>query len=160
MSSPKRPLDRPRACLGETKSTASDDEREEKALKDRERERVWAAATTLRETYVNFVVPRTFTENGMEGACQTTAAYFWQEDKVGEKHRVFLMSCDLLHESGGQRGQGRRSGRRDWDGMPANSCCPRMAMPICSSSAMGGPVHAARHSIVPQQMLATRANSG
>ena len=86
--------------LGKTKSTASDDEREEKALKDRERERVWAAATTLREKYVNFVVPRTFTEKEMGMAYQTTAAYLWQEGKVGEKHRAFLMSCDLLHESG------------------------------------------------------------
>ena len=62
-----------------TKSTASDDEREEKALKDRERERVWAAATTLREKYVNFVVPRTFTEKEMDVAYQTTAAAAWRE---------------------------------------------------------------------------------
>ena len=144
-----------------TKSTASDDEREEKALKDRERERVWAAATTLREKYVNFVVPRTFTEKEMDLAYQTTAAYLWQEGKVGEKHRVFLMSCDLLHESGGgQRGQGRQSGRMTWEGIAANSCCPSEAMPICSSSAMGGPAHAARHWSKPHQTLATRANSG
>ena len=36
-----------------TKSTASGDGRAEKALKDRERERVWAAATTLRGKYVS-----------------------------------------------------------------------------------------------------------
>ena len=65
--------------LGKTKSTASDDEREEKALKDRERERAWAAATTLREKYVNFVVPRTFTEKDMDLAYQTTAAAAWRE---------------------------------------------------------------------------------
>ena len=62
-----------------TKSTASDDEREEKALKDRERARVWPAATTLREKYVNFVVPRTFTEKEMGLAYQTTAAAAWRE---------------------------------------------------------------------------------
>ena len=94
--------------LGKTKSTASDDEREEKALKDRERERVWAAATTLREKYVNYVVPRTFTDKEMDMAYQTTAAYLWQEGRVREKHRVFLMSCDLLHESGGSVGKGAR----------------------------------------------------
>ena len=40
----------------------------------------------------------------MDLAYQTTAAYLWQEGKVGEKHRVFLMSCDLLHELGGGAG--------------------------------------------------------
>ena len=51
--------------------------------------------------YVNFVAPRTFAEKEMDLAYQATAAYQWQEGVAGEKHRVFLMSCDLLHESGG-----------------------------------------------------------
>ena len=106
-----------------TKSTASDDEREEKALKDRERERVWAAATTLREKYVNFVVPRTFTEKEMDLAYQTTAAYLWQEGKVGEKHRVFLMSCDLLHESGGGAAWARAP---EWKDDLGGHCCKFM----------------------------------
>ena len=112
---------------------------------------MWAAATALREKYVKFVVPRTFTEKEMDHAYQQSGAYTWEDGKAAEKHRVFLFSSDLLHQ--GQRGQGRQSGRMTWGDIAANSYCPSEGMPICSSSATGGPGYAARHWSRPQQRL-------
>ena len=58
----------------------------------------------------------------MDLAYQTTAAYLWQEGKVGEKHRVFLMSCDLLHESGG----GAWARAPEWKDDLGGHCCKIM----------------------------------
>ena len=106
-------------------STASDDAQEEKALKDAEREKVWANATSQRQKWVTFLFPRSFTEKETDAVFQQSIAYAW-EGKAAEKHRTFLFSSDLVHESDGPSW----AKVPEWKEDLGSACCKFMASKV------------------------------
>ena len=111
----------PRA-LARSLSTASDDAVEEHKNKESERERVWQQATATRRKWVNFHAPRAWKEKELDAAFEASSAHTWDGGRATEKHRVFIFSADLIHESEGPAW----ARTPEWHAALSEECCKFM----------------------------------
>ena len=82
-------------------STMSDEDKEERLLREAERARAWTQAVASRQKLVEFVTPATWTEKGLQAAYERSSAFTWQSSPGERQHKVFLFSADLHNEDAG-----------------------------------------------------------